>query len=53
MSRPSCPICDDPNPNIYEPDNEEFYCATCYTQYKCLIKCDCGGNCETCQRSIA
>ena len=53
MSRPSCEICDDPNPNMYDPDNEAFYCVMCYTQYQCLIKCDCDGSCEKCQRLIS
>ena len=52
MSRPICEICDDQNPNIYEPNNEAFYCSTCYTQYQCLIKCDCDGDCENCQRAM-
>ena len=49
MSRVTCEICNSPSPNIYEPNSEGFYCATCYYKYESQILCDCDGNCPNCE----
>jgi len=49
MSRITCEICNSPSPNIYEPNSEGFYCATCYYKYESQILCDCDGNCPNCE----
>ena len=49
MSRTTCEICNSPSPNIYEPNSEGFYCATCYYKYESQILCDCDGNCPNCE----
>lgn len=51
MSKMACEICEDPNATIYEPNNEGFYCISCYEEYKTIILCNCDGSCKTCQET--